>query len=219
YEMYTAGNAVAYLDHKGLFKTSKLPSHHNIVGPITFSTKVDMPIWINKIKESSKPCVLVTMGSSGDLDYLTTIIDSLVELPINIIVATMGKMLLNYSHDNLYCVDYLPIEDIAPLCSMFLTNGGSPMSYIGLRAGVPTIGFPVNLDQATSFTAIANNKLGIRMRSSELKKGKIQSAVTEILNDEEYKANCEKIAIEMQGYSTLVNIEKIVSGLLKKSNV
>jgi UDP:flavonoid glycosyltransferase YjiC (YdhE family) len=83
------------------------PPEHRYIGPVLWSPQVPLPAWWDTIP-TDRPIIYMTLGSSGDMATLPTIVAALAALPVTVLVATAGRRTLEALPPNVFVADYLP---------------------------------------------------------------------------------------------------------------
>jgi UDP:flavonoid glycosyltransferase YjiC (YdhE family) len=89
-EVLTYGDYTLYPDTPELAPTRNLPSGHRYLGPVPWSPALEPPGWWSD-PQVSRECVYVTLGSSGNIDVLPTIIEALQDLSLTVMLSTAGR--------------------------------------------------------------------------------------------------------------------------------
>ena len=193
---YTEADQVLYADLSELVPTQELPANHHFLGPIAWSPQIPLPDWWQALPDDW-PLVYVTMGSSGQANRLTDILQALASLPLAVIVATGGYPLPSPLPENVWTSEFLPGHLAAQRSALVICNGGSPTSYQGLAAGIPVIGLASNLDQYLNMNLIAEAGAGYLLRARRASVNDIGAAVQRCLASEaiRVRALCLRSAI------------------------
>jgi UDP:flavonoid glycosyltransferase YjiC (YdhE family) len=157
--------------------------------------------------------VYLSLGSSGRSDILPSVVEALVDLPINLMVATAGPEALDIQADNLYVAPYLPGEEAASRSHVVISNGGSLTSYQALKHGVPVLGIAGNLDQHLNMSAVERFGAGIRLRTDRLQETLLRDSVSRLLEEEHYSQRAAELQQSVRGYDPIERFERILRGL------
>jgi UDP:flavonoid glycosyltransferase YjiC (YdhE family) len=217
-ETYTYGDYTLYADVPNLVPTDKLPTNHHYIGPIFWSPQIDLPSWWSTLNHGDT-IIYVTLGSSGQVELLPIIVEALKHLPVKVLLATAGRINVENLSKNFYAADYLPGEEVSKRSRLLICNGGSATAYQGIKAGVPVIGIPSNMDQFLTMTAINHNKAGILLRPERLSSENIRCAVTGILESAEYYDGAKKIAAQIADYDATSNFRLFIDQLLASAEI
>jgi UDP:flavonoid glycosyltransferase YjiC (YdhE family) len=208
-EMYTRGGKVLYLDPSELINMKSLPINHHFLGPIIYSPKINEPIWLNDLKNSSRN-IYATFGSSGMAHLLPTVCQSIIETKCNAVITTANRVTIP-EHANIKQADYLPGELVLENSIMAICNGGSATVYQALSKGVPVIGIPQNMDQFLTMQIIEKNKLGIMLRPNQASEKNISKAINQILQDKTYTQNAQKSKNLFQNNATMKRFHMLLN--------
>ena len=168
-EIYTTGDYTLYLDVPGLIPTHDLPPSHRYLGPLLWSPPLPLPAWWQELP-NDRPCVYVTLGSSGAVELLPTVLDAMEELPVSVLVATAGRSDIGPLDGRRWVADYLPGSEAARRADLVISNGGSATTYQALAEGVPVLGIPFNMDQFYTQNAVVEAGAGVLLRSGQVRK-------------------------------------------------
>ena len=184
---YTEADHTLYADVPELVPTFDLPDHHHYLGPVLWSPEGRTPEWWGTWP-AERPNVYVTLGSSGRSDLLDVVLRALADLPVNVLVATAGRVDATAVPENALVSDYLPGEDAARIARLVICNGGSPTTQQALAAGVPILGLPSNLDQYLNMGAVRRTGAGEFLRAGSVDQAALRSTVAIVLERSDYLA-------------------------------
>lgn len=216
-DMYTRGDKVLYLDPPDFVNMNKLPENHHYIGPIIWSPKIAVPIWMEQIQNTSNN-VYATFGSSGLAKLLPQVCDGILASGNKAVIATANRINVP-CNPQIFQADFLPGETILENCNLAICNGGSATGYQALSKGVPVIGIPQNLDQFLTMQTIEANGLGILIRPSQATPKKIAQAIKEIKENQIYKTNAEKVKNQFQNKDSIKQFTKIVNEFFFKDQI
>ncbi|MFH1022488.1 MAG: glycosyltransferase [Planctomycetota bacterium] len=195
-QMYTGGNWSLYLDIPALAPTANLPKNHRYLGPVTWNPDVPLPVWWGRIMRE-RPIVYVTMGSSGDMKVMRTLLAVLGRNRVSVALATAGRMETTDLPDNVFAADYLPGAAILKESALCIFNGGAATGYQALGEGVPVVGLPSNADQFYHMEAIQRAGAGILVRPSGATEKRLETAIRAVLTEESYRQAAGKLQQEI----------------------
>lgn len=205
------GDSVLYPDIPELCPLEGAPASHHFLGAVQWSPTVAAPPVL--AGDSSLPLVYVTLGSSGDVAALPTVLAGLDGLPIRGVLATAGRAAPRVP-SNFVVADYVPGELLAAQALFVVTNGGSSTGYQALAAGVPVLGIPSNLDQYLAMQAIERAGAGITLRSGGLRSDDVKRAAVRLLDARAQKRAAESAAAQFARYNCRERFENWLSNLL-----
>lgn len=212
-QVYTEADITLYADVPEMIPTYGLPSHHHYIGPILWSPPTPLPDWWPQLP-THRPIVYMTLGSSGDKDFLPRLVEACSDLPITLLVAAAGAIRPHGLPGNVYWSDYLPGTEVAIRASLFICNGGSPSSHQALAAGIPVLGIAGNLDQFLNMQAIIAVGAGHLMRQDSVSITAVHAVVKNMLHAETYKNSAKRVSGWFAQYSSNQRFSKILGELI-----
>jgi UDP:flavonoid glycosyltransferase YjiC (YdhE family) len=187
-DVYTHGDWTLYVDLPELAPTSNIPDHHLYLGPVLWSPNIPLPDWWNQIPDD-RPILYMTLGSSGSIKFIGTILDALGRMPVTVLVASAGRYDSGEVPHNIFSAEYLPGLEAARRSSIVICSGGTATTYQALCCGTPVLGIPANADQYLSMEAITKQKAGLLIRSGQITGKNIRKGIERMLEDSTYKQN------------------------------
>ncbi|HYP86740.1 MAG TPA: nucleotide disphospho-sugar-binding domain-containing protein [Polyangiaceae bacterium] len=210
------GDSVLYPDIPELCGlTTDAPASHHFLGAVQWSPQVSAPLSFGA--DASLPLVYVTLGSSGDVAALPTVLEGLDGLPIRGVLATAGRAAPARVPSNFVTADYVPGELLAAQALFVVTNGGSSTGYQALAQGVPVLGIPSNLDQYLAMAAITGAGAGLTLRSGGLTRDQVRKAAVRLLDAPPVKRAAEGLARHFAAYDCHERFGNWLSNLLPGS--
>jgi UDP:flavonoid glycosyltransferase YjiC (YdhE family) len=216
-QAYTYGDYTLYADVPTLVPTENLPSNHRYIGPIFWSPLIALPEWWKTLTEKDT-VIYVTLGSSGQIDLLPIIVAGVKDLPVTVLLATAGRTKLDNLPNNFRAAHYLPGEKVCKHARLVICNGGSATAYQALKAGVPVLGIPSNLDQFLTMTAIMKKNAGMLLRPERLSSELVRGSVMKMLDREDYQTCANEIAADISNYDAQANFRSFIEQLLNRSH-
>lgn len=207
------GDSVLYPDVPELCPlTDAAPASHHFLGAVQWSPPVTAPLDLTG--DRTLPLVYVTLGSSGDVAALPTVLEGLEGLPIRGVLATAGRAAPPRVPANFVVADYVPGEQLAAEALFVVTNGGSSTGYQALAQGVPVLGIPSNLDQYLAMDAVVRAGCGLLLRSGGLRADHVRKAAVRLLDAPPMKRAAEAVARHFAAYDCQRRFESWLSHLL-----
>jgi UDP:flavonoid glycosyltransferase YjiC (YdhE family) len=206
------GDSVLYPDIAELCPLEAAPSSHHFLGAVDWSPRATLPETL--ASSADLPLVYVTLGSSGDVAVLPTVLEGLDGLPIRCALATAGRVTPSRVPSNVLLADYLPGALVARRSRFVITNGGSSTGYQALAAGVPVLGIPSNLDQYLAMQAITRAGAGVTLRSGGLTKEQVRKAAVRLLDAPACQRAAEGLAAHFATYRCHERFQSFLSNLL-----
>ena len=210
-DAYTQADVVLYADTPGLLPCRDLPAHHHYLGPILWSPAVELPAWWDTVP-TDRPCIYVTLGSSGAVQVLPRLLAALAELPVSVLLATAGRSQPENPPANVYVADYLPGMAAAGRSALVIGNGGSATAYQALAHGVPVLGLPSNMDQFFTQSAIVRRGAGRLVRPSQATVKILRATVRDLLANEQYRQAGREIADEFAQFDAVEKFRLLIEG-------
>lgn len=180
--VYTDADWVGYSDLAELFPIPTLPATHCFLGPALWQPAVALPSWWVDIP-ADRPCIYVTLGSSGDAALLPRVVEALAPLPVTVLAATAGVELPAALPRNVFHAAYLPGVDAAQRSRVVICNGGSLSAYQGLAGGATVLGIAGNLDQFLNMQALERAGVGLTLRADRFDPRVLRAAVVRLLSE------------------------------------
>ncbi len=112
---------------------------------IPHSQQATMPDWLYPLPD--RPRVALSLGLSsrqfleGGWDHVPVLLDALSELDVQVVATLNDKQLAGVSEipDNAHVVEYAPLDQVVPSCSLLIHHGGLGTAVPAAAAGVPQI--------------------------------------------------------------------------------
>lgn len=212
---YTWGDYTLYADIPEVIPTHGLPPGHRYLGPVLWSTNLSLPDWWTRLPQD-KPIVCLTLGSSGKADFLPAALEALAQLPVTLIVATVGQAHMQPLPSNIYVADYLPLETALLRSKLLICNGGSLATYQAFACGVPVIGICSNMDQLLNMSAVQRLRAGILLRVGGLKPASLYNAASVVLNTPAYANAAASLGQVLRRYDSGQCLRDTVAAILER---
>jgi UDP:flavonoid glycosyltransferase YjiC (YdhE family) len=211
-EVITWGDRTLYPDDASLIPLSHHDPRRVFLGPILWSPKIDPPAGFEELGRS-RPLVYATLGSSGDVRALPTVLDALGRLPVDGLVATAGRALPKTVPANVRVVEMAPGDLVARRASVVVCNGGASTAYQALAEGAPVVGIPSNLDQFLSMTAVRDAGAGLLLRASTVSSDAVCEAVRRVLSEDTFKERAMALAHSFSRHDVHARFRAVVDDL------
>lgn len=211
---YTDADLRLFANFPALFPEVRTSAHADFIGPISWSPPSPQGL---ELSPPGKPLVYVTMGSSGDIGVLGSVIDTLEQFDCNIVVSTAGRKLPREIRSaSTRVFDYLPGDQVCQQASLVVCNGGSPTTNQALAHGVPVLGIASNMDQFLNMRAIEGFGAGILVRGDRASNDRLRAAAHSLLTDPRPAERARTLAHSAAAGSVLP-IAHLMEGLLQRS--
>jgi MGT family glycosyltransferase len=197
-----------------------VPPHARYVGPI-----LDDPPWAEPWTppwpdDDPRPLVLVgfTSNYQEHAPQLRRVTEALSALPVRAVV-TLGQMLDDDEvtpTDNVAVVRSAPHREILPRAALVISHCGHGTTLKSLAAGLPLVCIPMGRDQHDTAARVVHHGAGVRLRPNA-STAAIRSAVEQVLHDERFRANAERlaatIALEQRSADVVTELEELAETL------
>jgi len=197
--VYTEADHVLYAEAEEMNPMVSVPTHHHFIGPIVWEPPIHLPYWWNALPDDC-PLIYVSMGSSGSIDLLPTIVQGLANLPVCVVLSTAGRTTLQNLPDNVHTADYLPGSRVASLAALVIGNGGSMMLHQCLKVGVPMLAIPSNMDQQMTIAPFVARNAVRELRLASVSPASIRDSVMTMLSSTRYYESSKDIAQVLASY-------------------
>lgn len=216
--VYTDADYTLYADVPQLFHPESMPANHAFIGPVLWSPPQAFPPWWDSLP-ADRPIVYVTVGSSGHGALLPAALKALAGLPVTVLAATVGRVVLDQVPDNVRAADFLPGEEAARRSALVICNGGSPTSHQALAAGVPVVGIASNLDQFLNMQGIVAAGAGALLRADRFDGAQLKQAVEGLLATPAAATAARQLQSVFDSYKASEAFSKLLSKILTRTDV
>lgn len=189
---YTDADLRLFANFPELFPEVAESETATFIGPISWSPAANASL---ELATAGRPLVYVTMGSSGDIGVLGSVIEAVGSFDCDIVVSTAGRSVpgkVRTSSTRLF--DYLPGEQVCERASLVVCNGGSPTTNQALAQGVPVLGIASNMDQFLNMRAVEEFGAGILVRGDRARPERIRTAAQALLTHPAFAARARALA-------------------------
>lgn len=209
--VYTQADHVCYADIEGTVPMAPLPANHHWLGPITWSPAAGAEVgWRDFIAGTKRPVVYVTLGSSGAVEQGAEMVRCLGTLPVRVLVATAGRFQCASPPKNCFLSDFLPGDEVASVAALMICNGGSPSTQQALRAGIPVLGIPANLDQHLNMQAVVALGAGLSLRSDQISPARLLARVNTLLDNSAFRVQAHALAQRYARYDPAARLHALL---------
>jgi len=150
--------------------------------------------------------VLVTQGTiEKDVNKIIMPVLEAFKNSQTLVLATTGgsgtqELRKKYPQPNFIIEDFIPFEDVLPLCDVFITNGGYGGVMMGIQHNVPMVVAGVHEGKNEICARVGFFKVGIDLKTEKPGSQEILKAVDAVTSDPLYKTNVSKLAREFAQY-------------------
>ena len=217
--VYTWGDTTLYADVPELVQTRSLPASHRYIGPLLYSPEGVEPPWWAGIPQD-RPCIYLTLGSSGQTSAVSAILRGLASLPVTVLLSTAGRDLGASLPDNVLTADFLPGSAAARRSDLVVCNGGSATVYQALAESRPVLGLPSNLDQHLTMASVCEAGAGLSIRAEEARSANVARAVVRLLDANGNAKTCAgRVATWFNAYRASDRFGEVVAEVLRGVSV
>ena len=210
------GDHTLYPDVPELCPTRGLPRNHHYLGHVGWAPHLPLPDFLSD--RGDRPLIYVTLGSSGRISALDTVLRVLSELQVFTVVASAGRFERPHLPNNVRVTSYVPGDVVARRAQVVVTNGGASTSYQALAQGTPVLGIPSNLDQYLAMTAIERASAGRLVRSGEATETAVRNAFVEVSSSDALKKGAGTVAAAFARANAQTRFADFVEGVLSSAD-
>lgn len=210
---YTYGDWTLYVDIPELAPTSLLPENHQYIGPVVWSPDLPLPVWWDEISSDEQPLIYLTLGSSGNIKIIDTLLTVLAEMPVTVVVSTANRVDIRDFANNIYVANYLPGQKMAEVASLVICSGGSAPVYQALASGAPVLGIPSNMDQHFTMDAVTKEGAGLSIRSDQVSESAVKNTLMILLSSNSFRNNAIRIKEIFAKYPASANFSHFIESL------
>jgi MGT family glycosyltransferase len=197
------------------------PANLIYTGPILHKEpSAEMPSWMAHL-DKSLPIVLVTQGTLANFDFDQLINPALIGLagePVQVVVTAGGsKDGKIQATENAIRESYVPYEQILPMTSVFITNGGYNGVQQALSYGVPIVCYGESEDKPLVSARVHWSGAGISLKAGISMPEQIRDAVSKILHDPSYTERARTLSAEIAKSDALLTITRTVNTTIAKA--
>jgi MGT family glycosyltransferase len=176
------------------YPRSDLPPQVHYVGPLTSSGAPSSTHTDWKALAAGRPIIVLTQGTVAD--RADTLVDPGLRALADedVFVVAVGTSLSGEPPANARHVPYLPYDEILPLASAMVTNGGYGGVQIALSHGVPLAVAGATEDKPEVAARVAWTGAGINLRTATPTQEAVRDAVRRLLTDHDIRRSAQRIA-------------------------
>lgn len=145
------------------------------------------------------------------LDYTDLIIPTMAALqhrPNTIVVVALGKRGVTLPEDvfvpaNARVADYVPYDEILPLSSVFITNGGYGAFQHGMSNGTPMVVGGAGEDKPEVTARVEWCGLGVNLKTGKPTQEQILEGVDEVIKNPKYRKRAKELEAEMATFDPM----------------
>lgn len=167
-----------------------------------------------------KKVILVTQGTvERDVNkLLVPSIEAFKDSNYFLVVTTGGsqtnELRDKYASQNIHIADFIPFDEIMPLCDVYISNGGFGGVMYGIMNKLPMVVAGVHEGKNEINARIGYLKYGINLKTETPTPQQLSEAVEQIINDNQYKRNVVRLANEFAQYDAGALCEQYIGEVL-----
>jgi MGT family glycosyltransferase len=192
-------------------------------GPL-LSTKHsgEAPPWLDKL-DRSLPLVLVTQGTLANYDFnqlVNPALEALADEPVQVVVTAGGsKHGTLKPAGNAVIESYVPYEQVLPMASVFITNGGYNGVQQALSYGVPLVACGMSEDKPIVMARVAWSGAGVVIPGGRASAEELRNAVRTVLTNPGYREHAQAIGSRIAKTDAPVTISQVVREALASNGI
>ncbi|MET9633730.1 nucleotide disphospho-sugar-binding domain-containing protein [Lentzea sp. NPDC006480] len=208
-------NGVAGLEHP----RAHLPAQVKYVGALVDpAPDVELPAWWDRMLRAGRPIVHVTQGTVADMDLGQLVLPTIRALADEdvTVVASVGSHDVGTLPGNAFAAPFLPYDQLLPLVSAMVTNGGFGGVQLALAQGVPLVVAGMTEDKPEVAARVERSGAGLNLRTSTPSEKAVLAAVRKVLAGGGYRARAEMLAQEYRRHDAGVLSAGYVERLVRE---
>lgn len=213
-EYYCDGDLTLYSDTPALVPTEGLPASHHYVGPIVWSPSMALPDWWEQALSQGRPLAYITLGSTGSVDLLPSIIEACLAEGLSCLVATAGRSDFRSDSPHVFSAPYLPGSEAAARADLVVCNGGSATVQQALQKGRPVLGICSNLDQVLTMKAMQQAGVGRYFRAGQFAQPRMRQALRDLATDPALRARAAAMVGEFAQWDPRIHFPRVLHTVL-----
>jgi UDP:flavonoid glycosyltransferase YjiC (YdhE family) len=177
-----------------------------------------LPDWWGDL-DGTRPVIHVTQGTVANTDYdqaIAPTLRALADDDVLVVVATGGRPLdtLPPLPTNARAATFLPYDELLPLTSVYVTNGGYGGVQYALRYGVPIVATGGKEDKPEVGARVAWSGVGRRIRTERPTPRALRRDILAVLTQPRYRQASQLVATDMAAAPGFAGLADVVDGLI-----
>jgi UDP:flavonoid glycosyltransferase YjiC (YdhE family) len=204
------------------YKRSDLGKNVRFIGSLLpYSSSIKKQQWFDERLNKYKRVVLVTQGTvEKDVNKIIVPTLEAFKNTDTLVVCTTGgsqtsALKAKYSQDNIIIEDFIPFKDVMPYAHAYITNGGYGGVMLGIENKLPLVVAGVHEGKNEICARVGYFKYGINLKTETPLPAQIKEATDEVINNNLYKQNINKLGEEFTQYQPNELCAKYVGALLQ----
>jgi UDP:flavonoid glycosyltransferase YjiC (YdhE family) len=199
--IYASGDLTLYPDVPEFVPLLSMPPSHHFIGPCVRSSAIPKPSWWQEAMNNPLPKIFVSMGSSGPVDAIPSVLEAASKLSAQVILATSGRA-IGPIRANVFTADLLPYEETAAQCAVGVSQGGMGGLYPTLAAGTPMLAVPNNVDNLLATALLEESGAGLGLRAEKASAGNLYRILKRLLHEPSFKRRATEWAVVVRRCDT-----------------
>ena len=171
-----------------------LPSHFRYIGPLIWEPNIPEPEWLDRL-DPQRPCVYVTMGSTGEGGAFRRVLAALAEADYQVLTTTGGQ--IEDLPAGVFAAKFAPGSSLARRSVATVCHGGSLTIYQSLREGTPVIAIPTFHDQEINAERLEATELGAALCPRRWLPAQLIASVQRI-GQSETRSRCAEVRARLE---------------------
>jgi UDP:flavonoid glycosyltransferase YjiC (YdhE family) len=180
--------------------------HARITGPL-FSRPADAevaPDIVKQFEPGGLPRIFVSMGSSGEKQYLLTAIEAVASLPCRAVVVVPphvcsleeARKRSGASPHVLLTDAFVPAHLVNAMADYAIIHGGQGTVQTAVSSGTPIVGVAMQLEQFSNLEKVVHRGAGIRIARRHFSPKNVARALHQMMSSPSYRAHAERLKAE-----------------------
>ena len=222
--LYRSANLVLQSGTPGFeYHRSDMSEKIRYMGPLLPYSQREQKTYVIPNREKYRKVILVTQGTvEKDIEKLIVpSLEAYKDTDTMVIVTTGGnstkELRERYPQSNFIIEDFIPFNDVMPLCDVYVTNGGYGGVMLGIQNKIPMVVAGVHEGKNEICARVGYFKLGLDLRTETPIPRQIFKAVEEVSSNPVYRSNVTKLSAEFQQYNPAELCEQYISQVLNEA--
>ena len=220
--LFKKANFILQSDTPGFeYSRSDLSKNIRFIGALLpYKSSRKTTRWFDERVNKYKRVVLVTQGTvEKDINKIIVPTLEAFKNTDTLVICTTGgsqtaALRTRYSQHNIIIEDFIPFNDVMPYAHAYITNGGYGGVMLGIQNKLPLVVAGVHEGKNEICARVGYFKYGINLKTETPSPAQIKHAVNEVMDNNVYKQNINKLGEEFDRYQPNELCERYVAHLL-----
>jgi len=180
------------------FSRTDLPDTVRFVGRLpTVGGEHPLPDWWAQLGD--RPVVLVTQGTLNidARQLLRPALEALADVDVTVLATTGGVPLPFPAPENAFVADFVPFDQVLPLASLVISNGGWGGTVETLAAGVPMIVAGGDRDKPEVAARVGHSGAGVNLHTGRPSARAVAKAYEQVAEQPAFRARAQAVAADL----------------------